>query len=110
MSTFPEWKPRNYLLQIQHKHCITCQSTEISSQLWLVAEHILKRDCTRRTEAHYMDARLPRGKSERHSSVPTCTQCFEDYNPVRQPTEQDLVMVHPGDPSKRLIKTLEDII
>ena len=110
MSSFPEWKPRNYILQITEHHCVTCQQRETSSQLWLVSEHILRKDCTRRTEAHYLDARLPRGTSKRTTSVCTCANCFQSYDPVRKPTEHDLVMVHPGDPSKRSIRTLEDII
>ena len=106
----PEWRPRNYVLQITEHNCVTCQQSETSSQLWLVSEHVLRKDVTRRTEAHWIDHRLPRGTSKRSSSVCTCANCFEEYSPVRPPSHQDMTMLHPGDPNKRLIRSLEDIL
>jgi hypothetical protein len=105
-----EWNPRSYILQISHRACISCQTVETSSQLYLVSEHCNRRDLTRRTEANYLDSRLPRGTSERTTSVPCCTKCFTPYEPVYVCRDEDLIVVTPGDPSKRLIKSLEDII
>jgi hypothetical protein len=105
----PEWRPRNYILQISHRHCIACQSTETSSQLYLVSEHLLRKDVTRRTEAHWIDARLPRGKSERTTSVCTCPNCFEPYEGQQNIRKQDLELVSPGDPFKKLHLELGDL-
>jgi len=105
----PEWRPRSYLLQISHRHCVACQQTETSSQLWLISEHLLRKDVTRRTEAHWIDARLPRGKSERTTSVCTCPHCFSVYEGQVNLRKEDLVMVSPGDPYKKLHLTLGDL-
>lgn len=107
--SLPEWRPQRYILQISHRHCVSCQSTETSSQLWLVSEHLIRKDVTRRTEAHWIDARLPRGKSERATSVCTCEHCFSEYTGQQNIRKQDLEMVSPGDPFKKLHLSLEDL-
>lgn len=103
-----EWLPREYLLQIRHNKCM-CGNVETASDLWLIQEHI-HNDATNRKPAVTIDHRLPRGTSERTVNVSTCSKCFTPYTPVRITSDEELILVHPGDPNKRLIKSLEDII